>query len=59
MSNKNKKMKEITNSDAIEQTVKFQQARIEALQSRLKQKTEQAMRIIKALRNEKKETIQK
>jgi len=52
-------MKEITNSDAIEQTVKFQQARIEALQSRLKQKTEQAMRIIKALRNEKKETIQK
>lgn len=52
-------MKEVTNSDAIEQRVKYQEARIEALQNRLKLKTEQAMRIIKALRNEKKETIQK
>ena len=50
-------MKEVTNSDAIEQIVKYQQARIEALQSRLKKKNEQAMRIITQLRNEKKETI--
>jgi len=52
-------MKEVTNSDTIEDQVKYQEARIEALQNRLKLKTEQAMRIIKALRNEKKETIQK
>jgi hypothetical protein len=59
MSNKYNKMKQVTNSDTIEQQVKYQEARIEALQNRLKLKTEQAMRIIKALRNEKKETIQK
>ena len=57
MSNKYNTMKEVTNSDAIEQIVKYQQARIEALQSRLKKKNEQAMRIITQLRNEKKETI--
>ena len=54
-------MKEVTNSDAIEQIVKYQQHRIEALQNkiealqrRLKEKTEQAMRIITQLRKEEK-----
>ena len=52
-------MKEITNSDSIEQIVIYQEARIEALQRTLKKKTEQAMRLITQLRNEKKETISK
>jgi hypothetical protein len=34
--------------------IEWQQARIEALQRKLKKKTDQAMRIIRQLRNEKK-----
>jgi hypothetical protein len=42
------------NSQQTEQLIKYQNARIEALKNRLEEKTEQAMRIIKKLRSEKK-----